>query len=164
MAERDYSTLTEILADTSAEVLRQVRQRLTETLDDLNNELRLVDRALAKKGEATQAVAVSQRVSDLSAASGRTTLRRADLLRFVKECGQPVRATDMRDRLAAMGINRSPEAIRNGLVRLVGDGSLVRTDDGRFAVPSENGNGSRIEAETPAMESRLESSGSLPGV
>jgi hypothetical protein len=54
-----------------------------------------------------------------------------------------------REFLMTKGIVRKTEAVRVSLSRLEKSGRLSRTLDGKFAVPSSNGNGASPHAEAP---------------
>lgn len=159
-------TVSDLLAAQTERKLTKMRDGIISEMDRLRTELRFVDDALSKKRKPREAAPVDRpaesrkeqpkprRVSQSGQFEG---LPRDELLRYVKEYGQPVSAPEMREYLTTKGIVRKTEAVRIALARLVRDGRLTRIETGKFAVPSTNGNGASPKAERPA------SSGELPG-
>ncbi len=131
----DYDTLTELLIAQPERKLQKLRNGIVTEIERLGVELRLVDEALTRK---------------------RSRGRSDEALAHIKEIGHPVKPPEVREVLVTKGIVRKVEAVRTAMTRLVSDGLLERTHDGRFAVP--NGNGARVEAGHPLFrETDLES-------
>lgn len=146
----DYSTLSELLAAQSEKKLIKLKVSILSEIQRLGLELRLVEDALNRKGRNRVASAVAAIGNDRpalktpNAAATNGGLSRADLLGYVREIGHPTTPAEVRDFLASKGIVRRIEAIRVALSRLLKAGALVRTEEGKYAVPSSNGDGAKV--------------------
>lgn len=147
----DYSTLSELLAAQSEKKLIKLRGSILTEINRLGLELRLVEDALNRKGRSRVAQAAAGISSGKSTVAVKTAaaptnggLARDDLLGYVREIGHPTTPTEVRDVLAAKGIVRRIEAIRVALSRLQKAGGLVRDEEGKYAVPSSNGDGEKV--------------------
>jgi hypothetical protein len=139
-------TVTGLLAAQTERKLEKMRQAIVSEQHRLNLELRLVDEALERK-RARSAEGRSSPKRNVRQSDG---LARGELLVHVANMNRHiVKAAEVKSYLATQGIERSVQAVRNGLVRLAGDGALTQTPEG-FAVPSANGGGSKSETEKPA--------------
>jgi hypothetical protein len=157
----DYTTLTDLLIDQSERKLHKLEANIIGEIERLGDELKLVRKALARKTRGSEAARSAPNAAKRKGANGSKGrfdgLPRAELLALVVEMNKPAfRPADVRDFLMAKGIVRRVEAVRNGLMRLVNDGSLHRNADGSFAVHSSNGNGNGAKVEA-GWQSSLES-------
>jgi len=154
-------TLTDLLISQTERKLTTMRNGIRDEIDRLSIELRLVEDAIERKRQRNDA---RPKPVPTPGEVGRFDgLPREALLTYVEMMNHPsVSPAEVRQYLIdGFGIERSVEAIRNGLVRLQGDGSLIRLPDKRFALPENRNGGAEIEAEPPdATGIRFESSGS----
>jgi hypothetical protein len=138
----EANTLSGLLKAQPMGRLVKLRKGIVAEIDKLNDELRHVDAAMESKR--SEMVAPQERTAKKRTNGG---LPRSELLKHVADIGRPVKPPEMRDALAAKGIDRTVEAVRISLARLQRDGSLVRDADGSFAVPRSNGNGNGAKVE-----------------
>jgi hypothetical protein len=131
--------------------LLKIRNGLTGQIEKLQGELAMVEEVIEEKRSEAPTV---RREADSNGGKFEG-LPRSELLKHVREVGRPVKPAEMRDALAAKGIDRRVEAVRNGLMRLVKDGDVKRTRDGKFVV--KNGGGAQSETDSPSRESNLDS-------
>jgi hypothetical protein len=148
----EFDTISQMLEAQGERKLQKLRTGIMERIDLLAAELKMVDAAIARKQRAKAATAEGTTKNGGKASDG---LPRAELLRYVREVGHPVKAAEMKDVLAKKGIIRRTEAVRNGLVRLERDGELARTKDGRFGVAGTSGDGGETEDQSLAGQVSL---------
>lgn len=155
----DYTTLMDMLLAMSEPKLRRLRDGTRDEIQRLGTELRFLEDALTRK----QGAKARAEVPVHTQANGRAGhLPRSDLFAYVVEYGKPVKTQPMTAFLSTKGIVRSPQAVRNGLVRLEKDGKLVMTDDG-YVVAKKQGGGSKSEAGSPeGAGASFEASGLQP--
>jgi hypothetical protein len=150
-----FDTVTELLVSQTERKLQKLRDSIVAEIQRLGLELKLVDEALnRKRSRARDAVPVA-RTPQVKSGKGHAHdgLPRSELLVYVTEMKRPVKPSQVRDHLATKGIVRRVEAVRNGLIRLERDGTLTRLPDGRFAVPSKNGDGLEVKTDSPGAGS-----------
>lgn len=142
-------TVMELLASQPERKLRRMHDGILAEIDRLQTELRQVDEALTlKRSRLGHGGAAASPVAADKNHTGRFEgLPREELLAHVARVGRPVSAPEMRGILEAKGIVRRTEAVRTGLARLVQRHELIRTEDGKFAVPDQNGNSLDTENE-----------------
>jgi hypothetical protein len=148
----DHSSVSDLLLAQTERKLVRMRAGILNEIDRLRIELKMVDEAIGKKKPRTAKAepATSAPAQTTNGGKPADGLSRAELLLHVSEVGHPVKAAEMRDVLATKGIFRRVEAVRNGLVRLEGDGKLVRDSEGRFGVAGTGGGGGETEDQSLA--------------
>jgi hypothetical protein len=101
----------------------------------------MVDEALARKRRLNLTPRPNEEAggSENGKSSRFEGLKRDDLFRYIAEVDKPVKPAEMQQVLAEKGIQRTTEAVRNSMTRLVRDGKLIRYADGRFGVHPANG-------------------------
>lgn len=142
----DYTTLTAMLLDLSEPKLRRLRDGTRDELQRLSQELRFLEDVLARKQGAKERAEV---IGPESANGRANDLPRSDLYAYVVEYGKAVKPGPLSRFLATKGVVRRPEAVRNGLNRLVADKKLVRLPDKSYAVAGKHGGGTKNEAGSP---------------
>jgi hypothetical protein len=152
--------LTDLLLTQSEAKLQRLRTGILSEIERLGLELRVVDEVLTRKRGAKATVAAPKP----SHTNGRANeLSRGELYAFVVEFGKPAKPTPLAQFISTKGVPRRPEAVRNGLMRLVKDKKLVRLRDGSYAVPGKNGDGAKSEAGSPeGAGASFEASGLQP--
>ena len=118
------------------ERLHDEMRALDQKLDRLRLELPIVQDALDELPEEKRPRSSTSKRSGAGQFRG---LKRGDLFRYVQAAGKPVKPAEMRDALAARGIEMKVEAVRTGMLRLERDGRLSRDSEGRFSPSSQNG-------------------------
>jgi hypothetical protein len=137
----ETGTLSDLLAAQSERKLIKMRDGIVSEMERLRLELRLVEGAISKKRKPSEETPVRQagpvRLSaspvPRSERNGRFEgLPSDELLAYVMEIGQPVRAPEVREYLLSKGIVRKLEAVRVALHRLEEKKKLVRDFEGRY--------------------------------
>jgi DNA-binding transcriptional ArsR family regulator len=114
-------TVADLLAEQSEETLRQMHESLKSELARLTVELQQVDEALAKKTRKARA------------ASGGGRLSRDQVYEVMREATSPKTPADVQAQLLRLGYSVTPNAVRNHLRRLEGEG-LLRRDGNEYSV------------------------------
>jgi response regulator of citrate/malate metabolism len=120
-------SVTDLLAEQPEEALLAMREDVQKELSRLTLEAQQIDAALAKLSRKNRGGRRPRGGSD--------RLTREQVFEAVEQAQTPVTPTEVHEALLAQGLNATPNAVRNHLIRLVDqNGWLMRTDGGRFAV------------------------------
>ncbi len=122
-------TVTALLIQQDEEVLVEMYQSVKDEIQRLEVQKLLLEEALSKRSRRPSRSAISA-----SGSSRQSGVKRADVLKVVRDKGAPTTPADVRNTLRLQGYDITGAAVRNHLRRLVDDGSLTTDGQGAYAV------------------------------
>lgn len=149
----EFTTLNDLLLAQSESKLQKMLNGIDAEIERLGLERRVVLASLERK----RAKASAPAPASTTKTNGRVRtneLSRSDLYAFLVEYGKPAKPTPLARFISAKGTERKPEAVRNGLVRLLSDGKLARDKDGSFVVVSHHNGDNGIETTSGGTEAQ----------
>jgi hypothetical protein len=134
----ERTPLAALLAEQPDERLAHMLGELREQIGQLQAEVAIVERALARRSRRGRSSSRRESGTGHAVKHGNgghfTGIKREEVLATVRSHGAPVTPAEVRDLFLARDITTNTEAMRTALNRLVNAGHLTKLDDGQFAL------------------------------